>query len=93
MDGTGTAIYLFRKSLPLTAGAENINNTFKYLAKIQRLSAATFFPDIRFVRVPRLVAVREASPAAQKASETAHDGNLGMRTSSKLFYGHACHII
>jgi hypothetical protein len=53
MDGTGTAIYLFGESLPLTAGAENINNTFKYLAKIQRLSAATFFPDIRFVRVPR----------------------------------------
>jgi hypothetical protein len=31
MDGTGTATYLFGESLPLTAGAENINNTFKYL--------------------------------------------------------------
>jgi hypothetical protein len=46
MNGTGAAIYLFGEGLPLTADAENINNTFKYLAIIQRLSAAAFFPDI-----------------------------------------------
>ena len=36
----------------IDAGAQNINNTFKYLAIIQRLSATAFFPAIRFVRVP-----------------------------------------
>jgi hypothetical protein len=34
MDGTGATIYLFGESLPLAAGAENINDTFKYLAII-----------------------------------------------------------
>ena len=43
---------LFGESLPLATGAENINNTFKYLAIIQRLSATALFPDIRFVWVP-----------------------------------------
>jgi hypothetical protein len=52
MDGTGAAIYLFGESLPLAPGAENINNTFKYFAIIQRLSATALFPDIRFVWVP-----------------------------------------
>jgi hypothetical protein len=51
MNGTGATIYLFREGLPLATGAENINNSFKDLAIIQRLSAAAFFPDIRFVGV------------------------------------------